>query len=116
MVPINSVPIPRSRTVFYSGIKDKVGFIFAKGAALRININTDGSPVEIGRTHIAHGSPFLVTSSLPILDCTGGHLVYLSTSSLRLLHPVLHSFSFYSAALALANPIFPAVINQQHVQ
>ena len=72
------------RAAFYSGIKGKVGLIFAKAAALRININTDGSSVAMGRTHITHGShaPRLISSSLshhlslpvPILMCTG-HLI-----------------------------------------
>ena len=44
------------RAAFYSGIKGKVELIFAKAAALRININTDGSPVAMGRTHITHTS------------------------------------------------------------
>ena len=35
------------------GIKGRVSLIFAKAAALRININTDGSPVAMGRT-LAH--------------------------------------------------------------
>jgi hypothetical protein len=42
--------------VCYSGVEGKVGLIFAKAAALRINISTDGSPVAMGRTHITHGS------------------------------------------------------------
>ena len=54
------------RVAFYSGIKEKAGLIFAKAAALRININTDGSPVAMGRTHITHGShaPRFLPSSL----------------------------------------------------
>ena len=54
------------RAAFYSGIKGKVGLIFAKAAALRININTDGSPVAMGRTHITHTShaSHLLSSSL----------------------------------------------------
>ena len=51
------------RAAFYSGIKGKVGLIFAKAAALRININSDGSPVAMGRTHhtyIARFSPPLL--------------------------------------------------------
>ena len=63
--------------------KGKVGLIFAKTAALCIDINTDGSPVAIARTHATHGShaprlnPFLITSSLFVLvpKCTRGHLI-----------------------------------------
>jgi hypothetical protein len=43
-------------TAFYSGLKGKVGLIIAKAAALRVNINTDGSPVAVDRTHITHNS------------------------------------------------------------
>ena len=61
------------RAAFYSGINGLVGLIFSEAAALRININTDGSPVAMGRAHITHASmllassppPFLNTSSLP---------------------------------------------------
>ena len=46
----------------------KVGLIFAKAAALRINISTDGSPVAMGRTHITHTSHAsrLLSSSLSL--------------------------------------------------
>ena len=65
------------RAAFYSGIKGTVGLIFAKAAALRININTDGSPVAMGRTHITHtshasrllSSSLLITSSFPAPVC-----------------------------------------------
>ena len=40
------------RAAFYSGIKGKVRLIFAKAAALRIDIY--GSSVAMGRTHITH--------------------------------------------------------------
>ena len=67
------------RAAFYSDIKGKVGLIFAKAAALRININTDGSPVAMGRTHMhcsllaSSPPPFLNTSSLPapVIKCPG---------------------------------------------
>ena len=36
------------RAAFYSWIQGKVSLIFVKAAALRININTDGSPVAMG--------------------------------------------------------------------
>ena len=55
------------RAAFYSTVTSggNWGLIFAKDAALRININTDGSPVAMGRTHITHGShaPHLSSSS-----------------------------------------------------
>ena len=54
--------------------------------------------------------PFLITSSLPapVLECTD-----IPSSIRRLLHPIVHSFSFYPAPLALAIPPFPAVIKQE---
>ena len=53
------------RAAFYSGIKGKVGLICAKAAALRININTDGSPVAMGRTMTYH--TFIARFSPPLL-------------------------------------------------
>ena len=58
------------RSAFYSGMKGKVGLIFAKAAVLRININTDGSrhgphTHHMHRTLLASPLPF---SSLPPLS------------------------------------------------
>ena len=72
------------RAAFYPGIKGKVGSIFAKAAALRININTDGSPVAMGRTHhtrLARFSPPLLPPfhhllpPAPVIKCPGGLLI-----------------------------------------
>ena len=75
------------RAAFYLGIKrnaGKVGLIFAKAAALSININTDSSPVAMGRTHMARTllassllppSASLPPSQFPFLECTEGHLI-----------------------------------------
>ena len=49
------------RAAFYSGFKGKVGLIFAKATTVRIKINTDGSPVAMGRTHIQPPILHLVT-------------------------------------------------------
>src|SRR6056300_162548 len=94
------------RAAFYSAIKGKVGLIFAKAAALRININTDGSPVAMGRTHIntshihrtlltSSPPPFRITSSLPalVIKCPGGLLIP-SPSALALRSTLLLFLSF----------------------
>ena len=92
------------RAAFYSGINGKVGLIFAKAAALRININSDGSPVAIGRTHTSHihrtlltssPPPFRITSSLPalVIKCPGGLLIP-SPSALALCSTLLLFLSF----------------------
>ena len=90
------------RAAFYSGIKGKVGLIFAKAAALRININTDGSPVAMGRTHITHTShaSHLLSSSLshhllpPRSPRRTGGLLIPSPSALALCSTLLLFLSF----------------------
>ena len=56
--------------------------------------------------------PFLITSSLPfpLLNFQGA----ISSSHGWLLHPVVHSFSFYPTPLALFTPPFPVVIKQRY--
>jgi hypothetical protein len=56
------------RTVFSSILKSRVGNILAKAAALRINLNIDGSPIESkSRTHPSHSKTSrLLTSSLSL--------------------------------------------------
>jgi len=78
------------------------------------NTNSDGSPVAMGLTHITHGlqAPRLLSSSLShhlipprprtshyrnVMSCNVQYLDKVATSSSRrrLLHPVMHPFSFY---------------------
>ena len=93
------------RAAFYSGIKGKVDLIFAKAAALRININSDGSPVTAPwAAHTSHmhrtlltssPPPFRITSSLPalVIKCPGGLLIP-SPSTLALCSTLLLFLSF----------------------
>ena len=99
-----------------------MGLIFAKVAAVRININTDSSPVAMGRTHVAHvshasrllSSSYLITSApspLPQLSAQGTF----SSGRHRLLHSVVHSFSFSPPPVAPATLLFSAVIKNKRL-
>ena len=70
------------RAAFYSGIKGKVGLIFEKAAALRININTDGSPVDRA-AHTSQTTRTLLASSavLPIL-LGAGRMTWMNAAAL----------------------------------
>jgi hypothetical protein len=56
------------RTVFSTSLKAKVGSTLAKAAALRINLNIDGSPITSRtHTHPSHSQTSrLLTSSLSL--------------------------------------------------
>ena len=58
------------RAAFYSGMKGKVGLIFAKAAALRININTDGRPLLTKKRGELPASFARPTYSLPLVPPT----------------------------------------------
>jgi hypothetical protein len=56
------------RAVFFANLKSKIGNLFAKAAALRINLNLDGAPIASkSHTHPSHSQTSrLLTSSLSL--------------------------------------------------